>query len=70
MRAYIHYGEYDYAKQYPTLIVQGENMSSGYEIDPDTGEIIKQVCICFARDEWECCCSYDWGKFGNEREGE
>lgn len=65
MNIYIHYSEYDYAKERPTLVIQGDYSSSGYDLDKDTGEIIRQVCLCAARDPSECCCTYDWQDEGS-----
>jgi hypothetical protein len=56
--AYIHYGEYDFSKDYPTLVIQAVLQSAGYSVDPDTGEL-SRCCICHARSERECTCGYD-----------
>lgn len=60
INCYIHYYEYDMSYEHPLLVIQGLHMPSGYEIDRDTGEITKQVCICHAYDPAECVCSYPW----------
>ena len=55
---YIHYHEYDYNKQFPTLVVQGDFGISGYRVDIDTGKLTS-VCICDSDNE--CCCNYTKG---------
>lgn len=52
---YIHYREYDYNKQFPTLVVRGDFGISGYRVNIDTGELTS-VCICDSVNE--CCCNY------------
>lgn len=55
INAYVHYGEYDYNFKYPTLVLQGEFGSAGYNVDPETGDL-KRTCICYARSDNECIC--------------
>lgn len=52
---YIHYHEYDYNKQFPTLVVRGNFGISGYRVNTETGELTS-VCICDSDNE--CCCNY------------
>ena len=58
LTAYIHYNEYDFSKKYPTLIVQGDFGSHGYDIDVNTGEL-SRCCICSSRSSYDCVCGYD-----------
>lgn len=58
---YIHYHEYDYNKQFPTLVVRGDFGVSGYRVDAGTGELTS-VCICSAHSDNECCCNYNPNK--------
>lgn len=51
--AYIHYHEYDFKKQFPTVVVQVDGHSFGYRIEEGG---LERVCICYARSEHECCC--------------
>ena len=60
LTAYIHYHEYDHNHQYPTLVIQGDGATSGFNISKDGAEIKEKTCICAATHEGECCCSYDW----------
>ncbi len=55
LNCYIHYHEYDYSKQFPTLVVRGDFGISGYRVDTETGELTS-VCICDSDNE--CCCNY------------
>ena len=55
---YIYYHEYDYSKQFPTLVIQGDFGISGYRVDAITGELTS-VCICAAHSDNECCCNYN-----------
>jgi len=55
---YIHYNEYDYNKQFPTLVVRGDFGISCYSVDASTGELTS-VCICAAHSDNECCCDYN-----------
>jgi len=52
---YLHYNEYDFDKQFPTLIIQTERDSIGYDVNLETGEVTR-TCICEARSSNECCC--------------
>ena len=60
VNCYVHYHEHDYAKLRPTLVVQGECGSCGYEVDPYSGKVLDQVCICSAWNVNECACGMDW----------
>lgn len=52
---HIYYSEYDYVQSRPTLVLQGEFGSIGYDVDPETGDLTR-CCICFAYHETECSC--------------
>lgn len=58
--SHIHYGEYDFDKRFPLLVVQGAMSSAGYSVNHETGLIERQVCLCHAYSSSECCCSFDW----------
>lgn len=53
--SYIHYHEYDFTKDRPTLIVRGLFGCHGYDVDIETGELTR-VCICASRHDSECVC--------------
>ena len=55
INCYIHYSEYDFGMNRPTLVIQGVFGSIGYDVDPDTGEL-ERVCICAAWNVNECTC--------------
>jgi hypothetical protein len=63
---YIHYSEYDYGFNRPILVIQGEFRSTGYNVDPDTGEL-ERVCICHAWNERECLCGA-WDERADEED--
>lgn len=58
LNCYIHYSEYDYNFLRPTLIIQGEFGSVGYDVDPDSGEL-ERCCICAAHCDYECICGVE-----------
>lgn len=42
-------------ERYPTLVLQGDFGSVGYDLDKDTGELTR-ICICYAHNSNECTC--------------
>lgn len=59
LNCYIHYSEYDFNFNHPTLVIQGEFGSVGYRVDNETG-VVERCCICAAWSENECCCGMSW----------
>jgi hypothetical protein len=57
INAYIYYHEYDYGKNNPVLVIQGDFGSNGYDVNTETGELTR-TCICFAYTDSECVCGY------------
>ena len=41
--------------RYPTLVIQGDFASKGYDLDLSTGTLTR-ICICHAYSATECCC--------------
>ncbi len=55
--SYIHYHEYDYGKNHPTLVLQSDTFGSvGYDID-EHGNLTR-CCICAAGCDEDCVCGY------------
>jgi hypothetical protein len=52
---YVHYHEYDFSKDRPSIVVRGLFGSHGYDVDVFTGELTRR-CICEARYVNECVC--------------
>jgi hypothetical protein len=52
---YNAYVTYDDAR-YPTLVIQTDNQSVGYSLDPSTLQVQQRVCICAAHTSSECLC--------------
>lgn len=56
LNAYIHYHEYDLNFERPTLVIQTRADSIGFEVNPETGAVGKEVCVCHALTNDECIC--------------
>lgn len=57
LTCHLHYHEYDFKLKSPTLILQGDFGSAGYNVNKITG-FLTRICICYARNSVECACGY------------
>lgn len=56
INSYVHYHEYDEAFKDPLLVIQQGGLSTGYEMNPDTGKILNKTCICSSPYRDGCYC--------------
>lgn len=54
--SHIHYHEYDFNKEHPTLVLQGPFGVAGYNVLSDG--TLESTCVCAAHNDSECCCNY------------
>lgn len=58
VRLYLSYED----SRYPVLVLQYNGQSAGYSINKNTLEI-ERICICNAREDFECCCGFTYDEY-------